>query len=1004
MSSNKLNIGGGGGGSIKNTLKLTLPGCSNTTTNATNYYSHSVDTMLSKNNKEQKMEEEEIEDKQQQKSQDDNDDEDICFNVEDMEKEEEEQQKYIPNNLLKNNLLKTPPLICEQGPSAPSSPTTSSPGARSAKRPCPLSVDALQRINLLSPNYVPPPISCYSLSGTQSMMDSSSSSKIPPPSSPSYPTSDLGSSPRSSISTCHYSTLGISAANWSVFRDIAYSSGGGSLRSTGIDDESSEGGNNLNNEDKADTHRFLLSPQLLLSPLLSPFSDCGVADLHIGYSASATPYSRSPNMSPSPIRRMRGSVGGGGDLTHFSFEQIRSRSSLSNHASNNAQETFNNSINNSSEHPNYHQRMLATANAISQPRSLDLDARERSRSEGEALSSNNVCKRNKQSGGGGGDFEDDEEDERMDTGHSTLSVPTGTTTTANRGNLHAGLKRRRLQLLQKNKEKEEQKINKNNISIKIITSDNDNTNNNNQINNNKPTIEEPPPSPTLTELFQPGDLDNGRRKQVEEWIKQQTAALEAIRHSLVPAHQEANLLQVPSVIPQNSLEQLWPQPATDCSQVGPIRPMLASLWRRSRSESELSGGGKTNISPFMEDDHQNNVRRQSSSTTTTTTIETTNNSKNISDNRRRQSQPQAPLLVPLNEATHVCEHCGQGFSMHDRLAKHIASRHRDRSASANDEGNRIHKCQLCPKSFGRSDMLTRHMRLHTGLKPYACQLCGQVFSRSDHLSTHQRTHTGEKPYRCPQCSYAASRRDMITRHMRTHLLLGAEGSSSTLDNELQIPPINELSLSPPSPPPTVPATLSPLPQQKPPIITPQQQLNTNFACYSQSPQNNQLFGQTPTTSLIQQQPSTSTTNINNHLAKLFSAAINERTNSSNLLNSSLILAAQQLPAALRRSTPNLFNISPELIDYSRSAFKPPNCLNTSNIDPTIAAVAAVKVQQLLQQQQESRLSFSSLDGGQQTSNNNLPLLFRQHSFDGFGRRGGEGGGGEGSCQQQQQPR
>jgi len=149
--------------------------------------------------------------------------------------------------------------------------------------------------------------------------------------------------------------------------------------------------------------------------------------------------------------------------------------------------------------------MLATVNAISQPRSLDLDARERSRSEGEALSSNNVCKRNKQSGGGGGDFEDDEEDERMDTGHSTLSVPTGTTTTANRGNLHAGLKRRRLQLLQKNKEKEEQKINKNNISIKIITSDNDN-NNNKQTNNNKPTIEEPPPSPTLTELFQPGDV------------------------------------------------------------------------------------------------------------------------------------------------------------------------------------------------------------------------------------------------------------------------------------------------------------------------------------------------------------------------------------------------------------------------------------------------------------------------------------------------------------------
>ncbi|XP_013147456.1 PREDICTED: zinc finger protein 26-like isoform X2 [Papilio polytes] len=111
-----------------------------------------------------------------------------------------------------------------------------------------------------------------------------------------------------------------------------------------------------------------------------------------------------------------------------------------------------------------------------------------------------------------------------------------------------------------------------------------------------------------------------------------------------------------------------------------------------------------------------------------------------------------------------CTTCGQTFALHDRLAKHIASRHADKTP----ESARAYECEVCRRRFARSDMLTRHARLHTGIKPYSCSACGQVFSRSDHLATHQRTHTGEKPYRCPVCPYAACRRDMITRHMRTH--------------------------------------------------------------------------------------------------------------------------------------------------------------------------------------------------------------------------------------------
>ena len=139
---------------------------------------------------------------------------------------------------------------------------------------------------------------------------------------------------------------------------------------------------------------------------------------------------------------------------------------------------------------------------------------------------------------------------------------------------------------------------------------------------------------------------------------------------------------------------------------------------------------------------------------------------------------------PNGCASHACHICGQIFSLSDRLAKHIASRHKmktnhNKNVTTSTPSTKSYLCDVCNRSFARSDMLTRHMRLHTGIKPYTCKVCGQVFSRSDHLSTHHRTHTGEKPYKCPQCPYAACRRDMITRHMRTHVKYELANSSSS---------------------------------------------------------------------------------------------------------------------------------------------------------------------------------------------------------------------------------
>ncbi|KAJ4945488.1 hypothetical protein JOQ06_023172 [Pogonophryne albipinna] len=85
-----------------------------------------------------------------------------------------------------------------------------------------------------------------------------------------------------------------------------------------------------------------------------------------------------------------------------------------------------------------------------------------------------------------------------------------------------------------------------------------------------------------------------------------------------------------------------------------------------------------------------------------------------------------------------------------------------------DRENKLHHCKYCDYETAEQGLLNRHLlAVHSKNFAHVCVECAKGFRHPSELKKHMRTHTGEKPYHCPHCEFRCADQSNLKTHIKS---------------------------------------------------------------------------------------------------------------------------------------------------------------------------------------------------------------------------------------------